>query len=154
MDEQAFKKTYDGLNPLACPFEKAILICRAECRQAKRISIAERLAVGCLSREAQADCAALLELLRPRAVFALKLTHLGGALPHAKEVRIQCGGLLGLQGAVSPDVPQGTPVANIHALVQEAKRLFGGLPDLPFSQVVRGIAGFQIRRRSGPPERK
>lgn len=148
MDEQAYKDTYNSVNPLACPFEKALLICQCQCSQAKRVNIAERVAVCCLDAAAQADCKLLLGLLQQNAAFALKLTHADAVLPHSKHVKVQCGGLLGLQTAVRPEAEAG-PVADIRGLVAEAGERFGDLQALPYSEIVRGIAGFQTRKRSG-----
>ncbi|MDD5329018.1 MAG: hypothetical protein PHX38_03375 [Sulfuricella sp.] len=149
MDEQAYKETYRAVGALACPFEKALLICRCECREARRVNIAERVAVNCGDAAAQADCVLLHGLLLHSAAFALKLTHAEAVLPHAKHVKVQCGGLLGLQHAVRPEAPEAEPVADICGLVREAEALFGNLQALPYSEIVRGIAGFQARKRSG-----
>lgn len=150
MDEQAFRETCRVVNPLACPFEKAILICQCGCCEAGRINIAEREAVNCLDAAALEDCAQLLGLLRHNAAFALKLTHVDEVLPHAKHVKVQCGGLLGLQGVLQPESAEEKPVADIRGLVLEALARFGNLQELPYNEIVRGIAGFQARRRSGP----
>lgn len=150
MDEQAFKQTYRATNPLACPFEKAILICRCACSEAKRINIAERDTVNCLDAQAQGDCSLLAGMLRHNAAFALKLTHADAVLPHAKYVKVQCGGLLGLQAAMRQEQAGEARVEDIRGLVLEAQERYGGLQDLPYSEIVRGIAGFEFRRRSGP----
>jgi len=150
VDEQAFKETYRAANPLACPFEKAILICQCGCREASRVNIAERVTVNCLDAPAREDCSLLLGLLRHNAAFALKLTHVDEVLPHAKHVKVQCGGLLGLQGVLRPEWAEEKQVADIRGLVLEAQTRFGSLRELPYNEIVRGIAGFQTRRRSGP----
>ena len=150
MDEQAFRETSRVVNPLACPFEKAILICQCGCREAGRINIAEREAINCLDALALEDCSLLLGLLRHNAAFALKLTHIDEVLPHAKHVKVQCGGLLGLRGVLQPECTEEKPVADIRDLVLEAQARFGSLQELPYSEIVRGIAGFQSRRKPGP----
>jgi hypothetical protein len=150
MDEQAFQEAYRATNPLACPFEKAILICRCACSEAQRINIAERDTVNCHDVSAQEDCSLLVGMLRHNAAFALKLTHADVVLPHAKYVKVQCGGLLGLQAAMWPERAGEARVEDIRGLVLEAQERFGGLQDLPYSEIVRGIAGFEFRRRSGP----
>lgn len=150
MDEQAFRETCRVVNPLACPFEKAILICQCGCREAGRINIAEREAVNCLDAAALEDCVQLLGLLRHNAAFALKLTHVDEVLPHAKHVKVQCGGLLGLQRVLQPEWAEERPVADIRGLVLAALARFGNLQELPYNEIIRGIAGFQARRRPGP----
>lgn len=149
MDERAFKDTYRAVNPLACPFEKAVMICQCACREAQRVNIAERVTVSCLSPQAQGECSLLLGLLRRNAAFALRLTHPDAVLPHAKDLKVQCGGLRGLQGALRQEAV-GARVEDIRGLVLEAQARFGGLQELPYNEIVRGIAGFQARRSSGP----
>ncbi len=150
MDDQAFKQTYRATNPLACPFEKAILICRCACSEAERVNIAERDTVNCRDAQAQGDCSLLVGMLRHNAAFALKLTHADAALPHAKHVKVQCGGLLGLQAVMQPERAGEARVEDIRGLVLEAQERFGSLQELPYSEIVRGIAGFELRRRPGP----
>ncbi len=147
MDERAFQEAYRATNPLACPFEKAILICLCTCREAKRINIAERDTVNCRDAQAHGDCSLLVGMLRHKATFALKLTHADAVLPHAKHVKVQCGGLLGLQAALWPEQAGKPRVEDIRGLVLEARDRFGSLQELPYSEIVRGIAGFEFRRR-------
>jgi len=91
-------------------------------------------------------CGAWLELLRPRAQFALQLTQVSGPLPHGKEMRVQCGGLKGLQALDAPEVadPQ---VSDVAGLLAAAAERFGTLEAVPFQDVVKFIAQFQLRRR-------
>jgi hypothetical protein len=151
MEEQEYKKTYKAVNDLPCPFEKAILTRRFGCEHCIKLNIAEREAVGCRSHTAHMDCLALLDMLRHNAMFALKLTHIVGKLPHAKEMRVQCGGLLGLRNTVLPELADEPGVQNIFAVVTAAQTRPGGFDDLPFQEIVKSIAAFEARpKRSGP----
>ena len=149
MDEIAYRRTYRAVNQIACPFEKAVLTRRCQCEKSLRLNIAEREAAGCSSDEAQHECDTLLHLLRRNALFALKLTHVDGMLPHAKEMKVQCGGLLGVQAAVELDAAEEAGVANVFALVSRAIEKFGSLEALPFSDIVKFISAFEFRRRTG-----
>lgn len=148
------------MNPRPCAFEKAMLAGACACSLAARRNIAEREAVACGSPPAREQCAVLRALLRQNSVFALKLIQADAALPHAKEMKLQCGGLQGVQQAVrsagaftgSADAPapgeQGLPqVADVHGLVQACAEKFGGLQKLPYSAIVQAVAAYQIRRR-------
>lgn len=146
MDEKAFKETYRAVNPVACVFEKAILTGRFGCEKSERMHLAERVTVGCLAAGAREDCARLLGLLRENALFALKLTHVAGGLPHGKEMRVQCGGLIGVGKALRPDVAA-SGVENIFGLVAEAQARFDGLDELPFREIVKAISAYQLRHR-------
>jgi hypothetical protein len=160
MDESAFRRARGAVNPQPCAFEKAILARCGACSLAERQHIAEREAVACASAPAREQCAALHVLLRQSSVFALKLTHADAPLPHAKEMKLQCGGLRGVQQALGPAVAvndrgealasaaQGLPlVADVHSLVQACAEKFGGLANLPYSAIVQSVVAYQIRRR-------
>jgi hypothetical protein len=148
MDENAYKDTYRAVNPISCSFEKAILTGRFGCEKSARAHLAERVTVGCCAAEAREGCARLLELLRENAMFALKLTHSATVLPHGKEMRVQCGGLMGVRDAVWPE-DASTGVGNIFGLVAEAEARFNGLEGLPFREIVKSIAAYQLRHRPG-----
>lgn len=144
LNEGAYKATYDEVVKRSCPFEKAILNCGAACDQTHKFSIAEREAVACETVVAWQNCKTLHGLLRQNATFALKLAHPGEPLPHAKEVKVQCGGLLGVQRLFESEA---TSVGNVHALVGEVQKRFGTMQDLPFQEVVKVIAVYEGRRR-------
>lgn len=128
-----------------CPFEKAILSAQCACELATRFSVAEQMGVNCRSDIARNNCATLQALMRERARFALKVTAASDNLPFGKEMKVMIGGLRGLQGllAVEPDAG----VGNIHALVRQAQEKYGSLDSLPYQELVKSIAAFQIRRR-------
>ena len=147
MDENEFKKTYKAITERYCPFEKAILSRRCECKQVERTCIAEREAASCKSSTAQVNCVHLKKLLRESARFALKVTGTSSSLTHAKEMKLQCGGLSGLQRVVFPERRVADQVDNIYGLVNAAKANFGSLEQLPYQIIVKSIVEFQGRRR-------
>ena len=144
MDENAYKETCRALNQRDCPFEKAIVICRHGCRNSRRIGIGERQVIGCVSPSAQEVCQNLLALLRNNALFALGVTDIA-VLPHAKELKVQCGGLRGLRLALELEAV--VEIDDISDLVAQAQERFDGLDKLPFSEIVRSIAHFEARRK-------
>ena len=149
MDEQEFKELYQTVNDRRCVFEKAVLTRRFACEKLIRMNIAEREAAGCSNPAGREQCGRLLERLRQSAAFSLKLTHVTGPLPHAKEMKVQCGGLLGLQRNLDPEAEAGG-VANIFALIESAKVTYGKLSAFPFQEIVKSVTAFEGRR----PRRK
>lgn len=147
MDEDEYKDVYNSVNQLRCVFEKALLTRRFHCEKLQKINIAEREAVGCSDPVAQQQCDRLLGLLRKNAAFTLKLTHVNGPLPHAKEIRVQCGGILGLQQVLSPATLTPSPLINIFQCIQQAQAEFHDLQQLPYQQITQAIAHFEGRRR-------
>jgi len=147
IDEDQYRSTYRQVNELPCPFERAILANRCRCSLSERILLAEREAAACRSAAARADCMALLEALREKSRFALKLTHVPGPLPFGKEIKVQVGGMLGLQAIIEPDLGDALPVRDVRAMVREAVDRFGSLDALPYERLVSSVAGYQHRKR-------
>lgn len=145
MDEQEFKEIYGVVNERRCIFEKAALTRMFACEKLIRMNIAEREAAGCSNPAAQVQCAQLLERLRQSAAFALKLTHVSGPLPHAKELKVQCGGLLGLQHTVEGE-SDARGVPNVYGLIEMAKQDYGELAAFPYQEMVKSVTRFQGRR--------
>lgn len=146
MGNEVFRETYDAINERCCPFEKSILTNQCACRRADRFCIAEREGVQCQADEAQARCVGLLQLLRDQARFALKTTDGRSALPHAKAMRVQVGGLRGLHRALQPETPAPSKIEDIDALVEAAISRFGSLEALPFQLIVQQITAYRGRR--------
>lgn len=133
MDETAYRQISAATFPGACPFEKSILSGCAACSRAGRHNIAEREVVACNDKEALARCIALRDLLRHNFTFALGRPHIDGPLPHAQEMRMQCGGLKGLQFSLDAS----DEARDVAALVVMAQQKFGELADFPYSLIVR-----------------
>lgn len=146
MEENEYRSAYSAINELRCAFEKAILSRQCDCAIATRFCLADREGVSCNAAPAQALCRQLLQNLRAKAIFALKLTHLGGPLPHAKEIRVQCGGMLGLQRAMQPGFMDAR-VENVRQLVTSAIQQYGGVDDLPYQEIIKGIVTYKGRRK-------
>jgi len=72
-------------------------------------------------------------LLRHNFTFALGKLHIDGPLPHAQEMRMQCGGLKGLQFILDGN----EEVADVAALLELAQQRYGNLAELPFSLIVQ-----------------
>jgi hypothetical protein len=146
MDNQVFRETYSAINERYCPFEKSILTNQCACSRAERFCIAEREGVRCNADEAQARCVSLLELLRGQARFALRTTDGNSALPHAKAMRVQVGGLRGLYLALNPEAEAPATIDDVNAIVDAAVGRFGSLDNLPFQAIVQQIAAYRGRR--------
>jgi hypothetical protein len=51
----------------------------------------------------------------------------------------------------SPGQPE---IKDIHGLVQEAQTVFGSLTALPYPEIMKSVAAFQLRRRHVPTSGK
>ena len=144
MDQDAFRETYREVNDNFCAFEKSVLINQCNCSKAERFCIAEREGVHCLSEEGQARCLDALSILRDHATFALReLTE--GKLPHGKAMRVQIGGMRGLNKLLNGDDSQ---VPDVYAILQEAIQRWGSLEQLPFSEIMPSIAAYKGKTRA------
>jgi len=150
MDNQVFRATYRAVNERFCPFEKSILTNNCGCSRGRRFCIAEREGINCSSDVVQALCLELLNWLRRQAHFALKATDERAALPHAKAMRVQVGGLRGLHAVVKPDEPIPETIEDIHGIIAAALDQFHTLAALPYQPIIRQIAAYQGRRRRRP----
>ncbi len=101
----------------------------------------------CRSDSAQTQCVEWLELVRVNARFALKSDQERRALPHAKAMRVQMGGLRGLHRALDPDADPPQPIPDVHALLNRAREAFNSLDLMPFGEVIREVAAYQGRPR-------
>jgi hypothetical protein len=145
MEENEYKKTFRTLNSAPCVFAKAILRRCCTCSRSEKLYIAEREVVSCISPGGRQRCAEVLEVLRDKATFALKLSHIDAPLPHAKELKVQCGGMLGLQESLTHEAAD--LVTDIHQLLEHSFEEYGGAEALPYTEVVRTITSFLPRKK-------
>lgn len=147
MDENEFRSTYNNIREFPCVFEKAILNRHCDCSRVRRIALGEREGCACTELNSHNRCKSLLSAVRENARFVVKATASTGPLPHAKEVRVQVGGLHGLNTALDAD-RSAARVEDVDALLDEAINGYGSVDALPFQAIVQGIASFKGRRRS------
>ena len=146
MEEHEYRDAYQGFNTLPCIFERGILVRCMHCEQAQRLYIAEREAIACRSSDAHVDCGVLIGLLRKNARFVLRQARVDQPLPHAKEIRVQCGGIEGLSQLLNREQDSGVSSDNVYAMVRKARNKFDTLQRLPLQEVVKCIANHQSRR--------
>ena len=148
MEEDQYRKAYRSFNERRCVYEKAINSRRCTCQSSHRFCLADREGVACQSQQGHERCGSLLKLMRQNASFALKLPDSDGTpLPHAKEIKVQIGGLLGLQGILFPERQDTDSVENIDDILQRAMQQYGSFQQIPFSEIVKSIATFKGRQK-------
>lgn len=147
MDQNLLRSIYQELNERICVYEKAILTGTCACSQAQRLCIAEREGVQCYSDTAQLQCQEFLNLLQQQARFALKHTSNKNALSHVKMLKLQIGGLRGLQTIINLHQPITDKIDDVYNLIAAIKQQFGALENLPFSILIQHITAIQNRLR-------
>nr|VFJ65422.1 MAG: hypothetical protein BECKFW1821B_GA0114236_110310 [Candidatus Kentron sp. FW] len=147
MDENEYRDTCQIVNPLACPFQKAVLTRQCGCEYLQHFHIAEREEVGCRMPLARERCVRLLGLFRGNARFALKLMDSPTvSLPHGKEIKAQAGGLRGLAKVMGIE-GHARRIENVHGLVNKAMEVYGDMENLPYPEIVREIVHYEGRTR-------
>ena len=136
------------VNPKPCVFGKVILSRHCSCSKVFTRYAAEREMVECSAEAERKLCSELLPLLRQNSAFALKLTHVTPPLAHGPEMRVQVGGLQGLQ----LEVDGSKEVADVSALVVAAHAKFGSFENLPYSRIVQSVVSCEVRRGRPPRE--
>lgn len=147
MEENEYRDTYKSINPTRCVFEKSINTRRCQCSLAQRFNLADREGVRCTVDLAQKRCITLLSIMRDKALFAMQLTKIDGPLPHGKEIKVQTGGLLGLQKLLDPALADKTEVTDIQAVLNRAIECYSNIEQFPFEQLVQDIVHFEGRSR-------
>ena len=147
VEEDEYRSTYREVNERRCVFEKAVLSHRCACICSTRFYLADREGIRCDSVTALQRCKRLSQLLHDSARFALGLSSIEGELPHTKEIKVQTGGLLGLQKVLRPALAESGEVGDIAGLVACGEKTWGSLEALPFSEIVKSITAFEGRRR-------
>lgn len=149
MEEDEYRSTYAAVNERRCVLEKALNSRTVTCSHSERFYLADREAVGCKSDTAQRRCQDLLNRMREGARFALQMTHIGGPLPHNKEIKVQVGGLQGLQALLHPERGTAEKVEDVFELLNAAEQRFGALAAFPYQDMVKHITRYQGRSRRG-----
>ncbi len=142
-NEDAYRDARKSVNPTPCAFEKGVLARCIACSKAEKHLLAERETINCADAAAQSRCMELKTLLRGQSAFALRITATSSPLPHAKELKIQCGGLKGLQKSLSGS----DEVADVTGLIDASVARHGGLETFPYSEIVQSVVHFEARRR-------
>lgn len=146
MEEGEYRSTYHNVNQQRCVFEKSVLSRRAGCRYAHRFCLADREGVSCQDKTAQDLCKQVLDKLRENALFALQIKRLEGPLPHAKEMKVQLGGLAGMQQALQLDSNE--TIENIHNVISTIIDKYGKIDALPYVEIARSVSAFKSRKRA------
>lgn len=146
MDEDAYRSQFEQLRERRCVFQRALFTRLVGCGCACWIHLAERVGVSCGSPEAQARCAVWLDLLEENSRFALRRKE-DEPLKHYDLLRMEIGGILGLQRVVLGREPERGEIPDVQALLQGAVARYGCLDQVPFGPVVRAISAYRLRRR-------
>ncbi len=143
MEEDAFREALAELSERQCGFERALLSRKHGCSHLEMFYIANRRGCNCKTEGAAKKCEVMLDHLRDKAKFVLQLKQIVLPLPHAKEIKVQMGGLTGLNHLLDID---SNNVFDIHNLVEQIYQKYPNLSDMPFQNIMTEIQNIQTRR--------
>ena len=154
MEEDEYKSTYNELAAVRCVFEKALTNNQAKCHLSNHFCLADREGYACEDLKSSLGCDEILQKLREKSVFVLKLRDIKGPLPHNMEIRVQAGGIIGCAKLLDAEIvhQQELQVDDINAVVTGLINQFGSLAALPYSEIIQSVVQFQGRRRRQRPD--
>ena len=146
MDETAFREVLSEMVERPCAFEKALQTRCVGCSLAERVQISEREAISCRTTASLLRCTALHEHLRHNFSFALKILPDATVLTHAQEMRVQCGGLRGLQKVLEGNCE----VTDVDGLLTSVLLKWDTLEDISYMEVVHAAGECYKGRHEQP----
>jgi hypothetical protein len=136
-----------AMQDLICPFSATLARETFGCAHAEHIIRRGGTEFSCRDRAAHARCQQLFGQLKAVALTAFDVEDDLTQMPHSVQVKIQFGGLLGLQ-RIMPDHPaESARVEDINALVTAAEAHFHNLQAIPCVQLAGDMTGYALSRR-------
>lgn len=129
-----------------CPFSAPLVTHHFGCVLAKEVIHRGGTEIACTQDAAQARCAGLFERLKTAALPAFGVEDDLLSMPHSVQVKIQYGGLLGLQRLLSKPAER---VENIDTLLQQAATQWGSIEAIACDSLIPDITAFKPRSRRG-----
>lgn len=130
-----------------CPFNGTLVAGTFGCAHAEPVARRGGPDVACRSELGQRRCAVLFERLKAAALPAFGVEDDLLSMPHSVLMKIQHGGLLGLQRLLDGAAP--ARVEDVDALIERALARYRTAEAIPCADMVDAMTGFQLKRRRG-----
>lgn len=135
------------MKDLICPFSATLVSEDFGCRKASRIVRRGGAEIACSSESAQSRCNDLHARMKEVSLPALGFEDDLLQMPHSAQLKIQYGGLLGLQRIVQTGEAPTTTLSNIDSLISAALDRFPSVEAIPFDELCTDITGYRLARR-------
>jgi hypothetical protein len=132
-----------------CPFSAPLITRQFGCAHSQEVIHRGGAEINCTQAAAHSQCTQLFQRLKAAALPAFGVEDDLLSMPHSVLVKIQYGGLLGLQHVLRAAQPAAERVEDIQALVSEALVRFGSTADIPCASFVTDMTTFKPRARRG-----
>jgi len=130
-----------------CPFSAPLVTRQFGCTVSQEVIHRGGTEINCTDAAAHARCDRLFQRLKAEALPAFGVEDDLLSMPHSVLVKIQYGGLLGLQRLLRATPQVAERVEDVRTLVAEAALRFGDQP--PCAPLVGDVTAFKPRARRG-----
>jgi hypothetical protein len=130
-----------------CPFSAPLVTRQFGCASSQEVIHRGGTEINCTDAAAHARCDRLFQRMKAEALPAFGVEDDLLSMPHSVLVKIQYGGLLGLQRLLRAEPQVAERVEDVRALIAEAAQHCGD--DVPCAPLVEDITAFKPRARRG-----
>ena len=130
-----------------CAFSSTLVTNQFGCEKAEQVTRRGGPDIVCASDEAHQRCENLFQRMKQTALPAFGVEDDLLSMPHSVLVKVQFGGLLGLQRLQGDSTNESAVVKNIHGLVGQAIGKHGGLDAIPCQAFVEDMTSYKLKRR-------
>ena len=130
-----------------CAFNNTLVTNQFGCEQGIQVTRRGGPDVACRSAAAHQRCEKLFQRVKQAALPAFGVEDDPLSMPHSVLVKIQHGGLLGLQRLLENGTDGSGAVTNIHNLIGRAMEKHGSLEAIPCQAFVGDMTSYKLKRR-------
>lgn len=132
------------MEPYKCAFSNTLITNQFGCEKGEQVTRRGGPDIACTSDAAHQRCEKLFQQMKAAALPAFGMEDDLLSMPHSVLVKIQFGGLLGLQRLLGSGSAE---VKNVHALIEQAMGQYGNLDAIPCPTLVEDMTSYKLRRR-------
>jgi hypothetical protein len=130
-----------------CPFSAPLITRQFGCANSQEVIHRGGAEINCTDAAAHRRCSQLFQHMKLAALPAFGVEDDLLSMPHSVLVKIQYGGLLGLQCLLRAESQLAERVEDVRSLVAEASLRFKD--EIPYASLVDDITAFKPRARRG-----
>lgn len=130
-----------------CAFSNTLMTNQFGCEKSEQVTRRGGPDIACTSDAAHQRCEKLFQQMKAAALPAFGVEDDLLSMPHSVLVKIQHGGLLGLQRLLESGAAGSAAVKNVHALVDQAVEKYNDLDAIPCPALVEDMTSFKLKRR-------
>ena len=132
---------------LLCPFAAPLVKKDFGCKYADEVIRRGGSEIACKQMASHTLCTQLHNQMKLAALSAMDLEDDLLSVPHSVLVKIQYGGLLGLQTLTHPELMESNKVADVESLLVDSEKKFNHISNIPLESISEAIIDFKMQRR-------